>query len=64
MYEEGKKLGIQSSISGIGSGMIATLITHPLEIIRAQLQTSNVYISGEGAIIKSSIREQIIDLAR
>jgi len=30
MYEEGKKLGFSSSISGIFSGMIATLMTHPL----------------------------------
>lgn len=30
MYEEGKKLGYSSSLSGIVSGMIATLISHPL----------------------------------
>ena len=45
--------------------MIATLITHPLEIIRAQLQTANVYILNEGTLIKSaSIKEQILQLAR
>jgi len=30
MYEEGKKLGFSSSFSGIVSGMISTLMTHPL----------------------------------
>ena len=48
MYEEGKKLGFNSSISGIVSVMISTLISHPLEIVRTQLQTSSVYISPHG----------------
>jgi len=30
MYEEGKKIGFSSTFSGIASGMIATLISHPL----------------------------------
>lgn len=64
MYEEGKKLGFNSSISGIISGMIATLITHPLEIVRTQLQTSSVYVSPHGEWLRMSIKEQLIELAR
>lgn len=64
MYEEGKKLGVTSSVSGIISGMIATLISHPLDIIRTQLQTSNVYVSESGTLIKTTIKEQLLDLAK
>jgi hypothetical protein len=38
-YEELKTLGVDKVISGITSGMLATAITHPFEIIRAKLQT-------------------------
>ena len=30
-------------LSGVSSGMIATAITHPLEIIRARLQTQGLH---------------------
>ena len=64
MYEEGKKLGYSSSFSGIVSGMIATLISHPLEIVRTQLQTSSVYVSPHGEWLRMSIKDQLIELAR
>lgn len=64
MYEEGKKQGFNSSISGIFSGMLATLITHPFEIIRTQLQTSSVYVSPHGEWLRMSIKAQLIELAR
>lgn len=38
-YEELKALGVDKIIAGISSGMLATAITHPFEIIRAKLQT-------------------------
>jgi solute carrier family 25 protein 38 len=56
MYEEGKKLGISSSVSGIFSGVISTLITHPFEIVRTQLQTSSVYASPHGEWLRMSIK--------
>jgi hypothetical protein len=64
MYQEGKKLGFNSSFSGIASGMIATLISHPLEIVRTQLQTSSVYISPHGQWLRMSIKDQLLGLAR
>ena len=42
-YEELKSLGYNKLISGIISGMIATILTHPFEIIRAKLQTRGLY---------------------
>ena len=39
IYEELKERGYNRFGSGISSGMLATSITHPLEIIRARLQT-------------------------
>lgn len=38
LYTEGKKLGLSSMASGMTSGMISTVLTHPFEIIRASLQ--------------------------
>jgi len=34
-----KALGVDKIVAGITSGMFATTITHPFEIIRAKLQT-------------------------
>ncbi|MCB0370041.1 MAG: hypothetical protein KDD45_11615 [Bdellovibrionales bacterium] len=42
-YEELKNLGVGKVYSGIASGMLATAITHPFEIIRAKLQTQGLY---------------------
>jgi hypothetical protein len=39
LYEELKKHQISKFTAGIGSGMLATAITHPFELIRAKLQT-------------------------
>ena len=38
-YEELKAIGANKMLAGIASGMMATSITHPFEIIRAKLQT-------------------------
>jgi hypothetical protein len=38
LYEELKKYHISKFAAGIGSGMLATAITHPFELIRARLQ--------------------------
>lgn len=42
-YEELKALGYNKFLSGVTSGMMATAITHPFEIIRAKLQTIGLY---------------------
>ena len=42
-YEEFKEMGMGKVISGITSGMLATAITHPFEIIRAKLQTQGLF---------------------
>lgn len=42
-YEELKILGVNKALSGVLSGMIATAITHPFELIRAKLQTIGLY---------------------
>lgn len=38
-YEELKSIGLDKATAGILSGMLATSITHPFEIVRAKLQT-------------------------
>ena len=42
-YEEFKDRGHGKMVSGIVSGILATSITHPFEIIRAKLQTIGLY---------------------
>jgi hypothetical protein len=42
VYEELKKIGLCKFSSGIISGVLATAITHPLELIRAKIQTLEV----------------------
>jgi len=42
-YEEFKDHGMNKALSGITSGILATSITHPFEIIRAKLQTQGLY---------------------
>ena len=42
IYEEFKALGYHKLLSGVVSGMIATTLTHPFEIIRARLQTQGI----------------------
>lgn len=39
LYSELKELQINKIAAGISSGMFATVITHPFELIRARLQT-------------------------
>lgn len=38
-YEELKAQGVDKAIAGVSSGMVATAMTHPFELIRAKLQT-------------------------
>jgi hypothetical protein len=64
VYEEEKIIGFSSSLSGISSGMIATLISHPMKIVRTQLQTSSLYISPHGQCLRMSIKDQLLELAR
>lgn len=42
IYEEFKAVGYHKLPSGVVSGMIATALTHPFEIIRARLQTQGI----------------------
>lgn len=42
IYEELKSGGMARFPSGILSGLVATVVSHPLEIIRAELQTEGV----------------------
>jgi len=34
-----KYLGVNKATAGISAGMLATVVTHPFELIRARLQT-------------------------
>lgn len=56
LYSEGKALGINSFVAGMMAGMISTSITHPFEIVRAELQS---YVITEHTISKLSIAKQI-----
>ena len=40
MYQEGKSLGLQPFIAGMLAGIISTSLTHPFEIIKAEIQSS------------------------
>jgi hypothetical protein len=42
MYQEMKERGVNKLAAGIVSGVIATAITHPIEIIRARIQTKGL----------------------
>jgi hypothetical protein len=42
LYEKMKEFGVNKFAAGITSGMIATAITHPFEIIRARIQTGGI----------------------
>lgn len=57
MYTEGKHFGINSFLAGITSGVIATAITHPFEIIRAELQADMV--THDQIKIKQSLLTQL-----
>lgn len=39
LYIEGKTLGLSTLVSGMLAGSISTVITHPFEIMRANLQS-------------------------
>lgn len=39
LYQEGKALGVNAFVAGMIAGMISTTFTHPLEIIRAEIQS-------------------------
>lgn len=61
LYSEGKTLGLNSFVAGILSGMISTSITHPFEIVRAEIQS---YVLTQHSITKMSIFKQIETLFR
>jgi len=42
-YEELKILGFNKAAAGVISGLLATIVTHPFELIRAKLQTMGLY---------------------
>ena len=56
-YEQFKALGYHKLPSGIVSGMIATALTHPFEIVRARLQTQGL-ISKEQVTSEHPILQQ------
>jgi hypothetical protein len=39
LYQEGKALGLNAFIAGMLAGMISTSLTHPFEIVRAEIQS-------------------------
>lgn len=55
-YQEGKALGLMPIIAGMLSGIISTSLTHPFEIIRAELQS---FALTEHTVTKLSIFKQI-----
>jgi hypothetical protein len=59
LYNKGKTYEISSIVSGLGSGVIATAITHPFEIIRAKLQTDLILLQKENNLVKISIFNQL-----
>lgn len=52
-YEELKDLQYSKLNSGVMAGMVATAITHPLEIIRAKLQTM-------GLVSKQNVADHLL----
>lgn len=50
-----KERGVNKLAAGVISGMIATSITHPIEIVRAKIQTRGLikaHVAGEHLIAK------------
>lgn len=41
-YEELKYRGLNKFTAGVISGMMSTAVTHPLELMRARIQTSGI----------------------
>lgn len=62
LYEELKKYHISKFAAGIGSGMLATAITHPFELIRARLQTMGLKQKVE--FERHMILKELIELKR
>ena len=60
LYQELKSLGVNKVGAGIGSGMLATAITHPFELIRARLQTMG--LDANNKIEKHMIYSQLVQL--
>ncbi len=60
-YEELKTQGNNKFISGILSGMTATIVTHPFEIIRAKLQTRGLYeqVNASEHLILSELKKMM-----
>lgn len=56
LYQEGKAFGINAFIAGMVAGMISTTLTHPLEIIRAEIQS---FIFTQNETASASINRQI-----
>jgi len=49
-------MGINPFVSGMIAGMISTSLTHPFEIVRAEIQS---YVLTHNAVAASSIRRQV-----
>lgn len=61
LYQEGKSLGINNFVAGMLSGMLCTSLTHPFEIVRAEIQS---YVITEHSLSKLSIFQQVQALIR
>jgi hypothetical protein len=61
LYQEGKTLGLHSFVAGIISGVLSTAFTHPLEIVRAELQS---YIITQNELGGIGIAKQLKILAQ
>ena len=62
LYEELKKHQISKFAAGIGSGMLATAITHPFELIRAKFQT--IGLKQKVEFQRNMILKELIELNR
>jgi hypothetical protein len=61
LYQEGKAMGINNFVAGMMSGMLCTSLTHPFEIVRAEIQS---YVITVHSISKLSIFQQVQSLIR
>jgi hypothetical protein len=61
LYQEGKSFGINNFVAGFLSGMIATSLTHPFEIVRAEIQS---FILTKHSISNLGIFKQIQTLIK
>ena len=63
LYVEGKNMGLNGFSSGMIAGFVSTVLTHPFEIVRANMQVE-ILVENGNQLLQLPLTKQLANLSR